>query len=71
MKIAGILLIVVGIAALVYGGFSYTSQKKVVDIGALQINSTEHHTLPVSPILGIAAIIGGAGLIYFGGKSSV
>lgn len=68
MKIAGILLIIVGIAALIYGGFSYTSQKKAVDIGAIQINRTENHTLPVPPILGIVAIVGGAGLFYFGVK---
>ena len=68
MKIAGILLIIVGIAALIYGGFSYTSQKKAVDIGAIQINRTENHTLPVPPILGIVALVGGAGLFYFGVK---
>ena len=68
MKIAGILLIIVGVAALVYGGFSYTSHKKAVDIGAIQINRTENHTLPIPPILGIVAIVGGAGLVYFGVK---
>ena len=68
MKIAGILLIIFGVAALIYGGFTYTSQKKVVDIGAVQINRTENHTLLVPPILGIVAIAGGAGLIYFGVK---
>jgi uncharacterized membrane protein YidH (DUF202 family) len=65
MKIAGILLIIFGVAALIYGGFTYTSQKKVVDIGEIQVNRTENHTLPVPPILGIVAIAGGAGLIYF------
>jgi uncharacterized membrane protein YidH (DUF202 family) len=69
MKIAEVLLIIVGLAALVYGGFSYTSQKKAVDLGDVQINRTEHHTIPVSPILGLAAIVGGAGLFYFGVKS--
>ncbi|MGA2083976.1 MAG: DUF3185 domain-containing protein [Terracidiphilus sp.] len=68
MKIAGILLIIFGVAALIYGGFTYTSQKKVVDIGVMQINRTESHTLPVPPILGMVAIAGGAGLIYFGAK---
>lgn len=69
MKIAGILLIIVGIAALVYGGFSYTSQKKAVDIGAIQIDKTENHSFPVPPVLGIVAIAGGASLVYFGMKS--
>lgn len=68
MKIAGILLIIVGIVALIYGGFSYTSQKKAVDIGAIQINRTENHTLIVPPILGVVAIVGGGVLIYAGVK---
>jgi drug/metabolite transporter (DMT)-like permease len=68
MKIAGILLIIAGVAALIYGGFSYTSQKKAVDMGAIQIDRTEHHTLPVPPILGIIAIVGGGVLVYFGAK---
>ncbi len=68
MKIAGVLLIIVGVAALIYGGFSYTSHKKAVDIGAIQINKTENHSLPIPPILGIVAIVGGAGLFYFGVK---
>jgi threonine/homoserine/homoserine lactone efflux protein len=68
MKIAGIILIVFGVAALIYGGFTYTSHKKVVDIGVLQINRTENHTLPVPPILGMVAIAGGACLVYFGVK---
>jgi drug/metabolite transporter (DMT)-like permease len=69
MKIAGILLILAGVAALIYGGFSYTSQEKAVDMGPIQISRTEHHTIPVSPILGIVAIAGGAALIYSGAKS--
>ena len=68
MKIAGILLIIFGVAALIYGGFTYTSQKKVLDIGDIHVNRTENHTLPVPPILGIIAIAGGAGMIYFGVK---
>ena len=68
MKIVGILLVIAGVAALVYGGFSYTSHKKAVDLGAIQINRTEHHSLPVPPILGIVAVAGGAALFYFGVK---
>jgi drug/metabolite transporter (DMT)-like permease len=68
VKIAGILLILAGVAALIYGGFSYTSHKKAVDIGAIQIDRTEHHTLPVPPILGILAIAGGGFLVFFGAK---
>jgi drug/metabolite transporter (DMT)-like permease len=68
MKIAGILLIIAGVVALIYGGFSYTSQKKAVDMGAIQIDRTEHHQLTIPPILGVVAIVGGGVLIYAGVK---
>ena len=68
MKITGIVLIIFGVAALIYGGFTYSSQKNVVNFGGMQISTTENHTLPVPPILGIVAIAGGAGLVYFGVK---
>ena len=69
MKIVGILLILAGVAALIYGGFSYTSQKKAVDLGPIQIDRVEHHSLPISPVLGVIAIVGGAVLIYSGAKA--
>ena len=68
MKIAGILLIIAGVMALIYGGISYTNQRKAVDLGAIQIDRTEHHTLPVPPVLGIIAIAGGGFLIFAGAK---
>ena len=67
-KIAGIVLIILGVAALIYGGFTYSSQKTVANFGGMQISTTENHTIPISPILGIVAIAGGAGMIYFGAK---
>ncbi len=64
----GILLIIVGVAALIYGGFSYSSQKRAVDLGPVKVNKTEHHSVPIPPILGVVAIIGGGALVYFGAK---
>ncbi len=68
MKIFGVILILAGVAALIYGGFSFTSQKKAVDMGPIQVNKTEHHSVPVPPLLGVVAIIGGGALFYFGAK---
>ena len=65
MKIAGILLIVAGIAAVIYGGFSYTTHKRAVDMGPVQINTTEQHRVPISPILGVAGILGGRRVALF------
>jgi len=68
MKIIGIVLIIAGVAALLYGGFTYTTHKKAVDVGPLQIEKTEHHSVPLPPLLGVVAIIGGGALFYFGAK---
>lgn len=68
MKLVGILLIVLGIAGIVYGGFTYTTQKKAVDLGPVQIDKSEHHSVPIPPILGIVAVAGGAALLFFSAK---
>jgi uncharacterized membrane protein HdeD (DUF308 family) len=57
--ILGIALIAIGLLALAYQGFSYTTQKKVVDIGPIQATKEEHHTVPLPPILGALALLSG------------
>lgn len=70
--IVGILLIVIGVAALAYQGISYTTreQKKVVDLGPLQVNATveKERRLPLPPIVGVAALAGGVVLVVVGGR---
>jgi hypothetical protein len=68
MKILGIVLIILGVVALVYGGFSYTTTKKAVDMGPIQIDKKEKHSVPLPPVLGVIAIVGGGALLYFGSK---
>jgi uncharacterized membrane protein HdeD (DUF308 family) len=63
MKIAGIVLIVVGVIALAYGGISYTREKKVIDIGPIEATAKTRETIPLPPVLGAAAIVGGIALI--------
>jgi drug/metabolite transporter (DMT)-like permease len=59
MKPLGLILVVLGVLALVYQGFTYTTQKKVLDVGPIQATKQEHHTVPLPPILGALALIGG------------
>jgi uncharacterized membrane protein YidH (DUF202 family) len=68
MKVLGIVLIVVGILALAYGGFTYTHEKKVVDLGPIQASRKETSTVPLPPILGVVAVIGGGVLVLTGKK---
>ena len=70
MKLVGIILIVAGIAGVVYGGFSYTSRKRAVDLGPVQIDKTEHHSVPIPPLLGVVAIVAGGVLVFSGANKN-
>jgi hypothetical protein len=59
----GLVLVVLGILALAYQGIGYTTHKKVVDIGPIQATKQEHKTIPLPPILGAIALVGGIVLI--------
>ena len=71
MKLIGILLIVFGVAALAMGGVSYTKREKAVDLGPVEITTEKHKTIPLSPIVGIAAVAGGIALVAVGSKTRV
>lgn len=63
VSIAGVLLIVLGLAALVYQGITYTSHDTVIDIGPLHATADRQKTLPLPPVVGIAAVAGGVALL--------
>jgi uncharacterized membrane protein len=66
--VAGIVLIVIGIVSLAYQGFTYHTQKRVADIGPIHATRTEAHTVPLPPVLGGLALIGGVVLVAVGAK---
>jgi hypothetical protein len=63
MKIVGFVLVVFGILALVYGGISYNRQRTVIDVGSFKATATEQKNVPLSPIVGGIALIGGIALL--------
>ena len=68
MKIVGIALIVLGIVALLYGGITYTKREKVLDIGPIEATAKTRKTVPLPPLFGAIAIVGGIALLVVGGK---
>ena len=58
-SLLGLALIAIGVLALAYQGISYTTHKKVVDIGPIEATREEHKTIPVPPIVGVIALAGG------------
>ncbi len=69
MKPLGVILVVLGVLALIYQGFSYTTRKKVLDVGPIQATRQEHHTVSLPPILGALALIGGVVILAADRKS--
>ena len=63
MKIVGILLLVLGVVALAYGGITYTTREKVIDIGPIEATAENRETIPLPPVLGALALIGGIALM--------
>jgi len=59
----GIVLIVLGVIALAYQGFTYTTHKKVLDVGPIHATKDENKTIPVPPIVGGILVIGGIALL--------
>ena len=68
-KTIGILLIVAGAVALVWGGISYTTRDTVVDAGPIHVTREKNHTLPLAPIAGAIVLLGGAVILAAGKKA--
>jgi hypothetical protein len=66
MAIVGGLLLVLGLVALVYQGITYTSRDTVLDIGPLHATADRQKTIPLSPVLGLAAVGAGVALLIAG-----
>jgi hypothetical protein len=56
---AGSLLIIIGIIAFSYQGFTYTTTEKAVDLGPIQVTTEKEHTLPLPPLVGGICLVGG------------
>ncbi len=66
--VIGIILIVVGALALAYRGITYTSRKKVLDIGSIQATTKTEKTIRLPPVLGGLVLVGGIVLVVAGSK---
>lgn len=62
-RIAGIVLIVIGLVGLVWGGISWTDEKTVVDLGPIEARAEERETIPIPPIVGGIALVAGIVLL--------
>jgi hypothetical protein len=68
IAIVGVLLIVFGLVALAYQGFTYTKRETIVDVGPVHATADRQKTVPLPPVVGIAAVAGGVVLLFAGAR---
>jgi uncharacterized membrane protein YidH (DUF202 family) len=71
MKLAGIILIIIGVLALVYQGFTYTQTEKDAQLGPITIQHQETHSVPLPPIVGAVCIVGGVVALGLGARNKL
>ncbi len=68
--IVGLILAVVGVVSLAYQGITYTTREKKVDLGPIEVVQADQRTIPLPPIVGGIALIGGIALLVVGAKKT-
>jgi hypothetical protein len=63
------LLIILGVVAFAYQGFSFTTKEKAVDLGPIQVTTEKKHTVPLPPVVGGIALVGGILLLMSSRKN--
>lgn len=70
MKVIAVLLIVLGLVALAYGGITMTTRDKIVDLGPVEVTQEEKHRLPLPPVVGGIAVAAGIIMLVAGARKS-
>jgi hypothetical protein len=68
ITVIGIVLVVLGALALAYQGINYTHQEKILDVGPIHATAEKHEQIPIPPIIGGLALVGGIILLVMGAK---
>jgi uncharacterized membrane protein YidH (DUF202 family) len=70
MKLIGIVLVVLGIVGLAYGGITWTTREKVIDMGPVQVSRDKTQSLPLPPIAGGICLIAGIVVLVAAGRQT-
>lgn len=68
MRVLGIVLIILGVVGLVYGGITYTRRSETVSVGPVSATVKEKETFPLSPVVSGVALLAGIALVVAGGR---
>jgi hypothetical protein len=65
----GVVLIVLSVLSFAYQGITYTTREKVIDVGPIEATAEKQKTIPLPPVIGAIALIGGIALVIIGNKN--
>jgi hypothetical protein len=68
MKKIGMIILVIGLLITIFTGFKFITKEKVVDLGNIEITHNKKHSLAWSPLVGVAVMLVGGGVLLFGAK---
>ena len=66
MKTVGLVLVILGALALVYGGINYSRDRTILKMGSMSVSATEHKSIPIPAVVGVVTLIGGVALLVVG-----
>lgn len=64
--IFGVLLILLGVAALIWQGIEFTTEETLIEAGPIEVEAEEERTIPIAPVVGVVAVVGGIILLGMG-----
>jgi hypothetical protein len=62
-RVLGMILVVLGIVALLWGGISWTREKTVLDLGPIEAKTQTQERIPLPPVIGAVALVAGVILL--------
>jgi hypothetical protein len=71
MRVFGIILVLLGVVAMAYGGVTYTKREKVLDVGPVEASVDKKERIPLSPVVGGVAVVAGLALVFAGSRRRV
>ena len=69
MRTLGVILVILGILALIYTGFTFTTEEKVLDLGPLEVNKEKENVVSWPPVVGVILLIGGVVILVTAKKT--
>jgi hypothetical protein len=70
MKFIGVIMLLFGVVGVLYGSLRFAYPDKVMDAGPLELSFAEHENVPVPPLLGALALVGGVVILAAGARDA-